>query len=335
MVCILWSLQVPNDYTVIGDPHITHKSLDKAPILFDQVESLGKTAIWLGDLLDTKEIIRGKCQNTFFNYFKDSKLTHIIIVGNHDYFNLECKDHSLRTLSGLPNVIIVDELQQIDNMWFVPYIHDPVRLREILNHITESEVSPVLFCHVDTVGFDYGNGHLSEAGLAIEDFSNFKRVISGHYHKFQESKNFMYLGSPFSHSFGESNQSKHLGTYNFDTNELELIPTSFPRHVSLEVDTQVSNGLDAKMFLEHNKDNVSRLVLKGTSESIAKYDLTRFEEFEFKVAAKTIDSGEDVVVLDEGADNKTQFMQWATDIKKLSPDTVALGVSILEALSAK
>ena len=46
-------------YIVVGDPHCTHKSLDKIDKLFDIVEERPEeTIIWLGDFLDTKEVIR-------------------------------------------------------------------------------------------------------------------------------------------------------------------------------------------------------------------------------------------------------------------------------------
>ena len=64
-------------FTIVGDPHAKPGNLNKINHLFDMVETLGNTVIWLGDFLDTKEIIRGKCLNLIHRRLSESKLTHI------------------------------------------------------------------------------------------------------------------------------------------------------------------------------------------------------------------------------------------------------------------
>lgn len=327
-----------NEFTVIGDPHITPKSLDKGATLFDIVESLGRHCVWLGDLLDTKEVIRGKCLNAFHEYFSRSKLQHIIIVGNHDWFNLECLDHSLKSLSALPNVTIIDSVKKHPALPFVffPYIHDKNKLKEELKSIQNPEQC-VLFGHFEVSGFDFGNGQLCEDGIVThDDFKDFKRVISGHFHKLQQTGNFTYLGTPFSHSFGEANQDKVLGTYCVSDDTLNLTPTSFPRHLSLKLDlTKKDAEKKLEKFLAGNEDNINRIQLFGTPEDVARFDRSKYAHLVAKWDDKSDAPIDSNVSIDESLDNKSQFSQWAKDVRQMDNETIMLGLSILEDAGAK
>jgi len=320
-------------YTIIGDVHATHKNLNQVQELFSQIEILGNTTIFLGDLLDTKEVIRGKCLNAFFDYFKSSKLTHIIVIGNHDYFNLECKDHSLKPLSSLSNVIIADRLTIFENMAFIPYSHDLDKLRSEIKEAKEENVK-ALFGHFDMVGFDYGNGRLCESGLTLKDFKNIPVVISGHFHKYQREKHFTYLGTPFSQSFGEANQDKYIATFDSESSEIKLIETLFPKHVSLDFKAYDYTHHQLIDFLNKNKDNKVRIRLFGSVEEVQSFPKDKYSEFNVKWEDKSVSENQ-TGTIEEYSDNKSQFVSWAKDIKKLDDDTVSLGLSILEALSAK
>lgn len=322
--------------SIIGDPHITPKSIHKAPLLFDLVESLGNTTAWTGDLLDTKEIIRGSCQNIFIDYFKRSKLFHFIIVGNHDYFNLECLDHSLKSLSLLPNVKVIDEVTFVEkyNCIFFPYIHDKSKLKKLLKE--NEDKSKTLLGHFEVSGFDFGNGHMCEDdSITKKDFKNFKKVISGHFHKLQDEGNFLYVGSPFSHSFGEANQRKVVATHNTRTGETKLIDTNFERHVSLEINVDKPNSNETiSEFIKNNSKNIIRIQMVGSSKSSGLISKD-YPDLKVKWEDKTTDDTSVAAQLDETLDNKTQFQQWAKSIKNLDDETMDLGLSILESVNAK
>jgi DNA repair exonuclease SbcCD nuclease subunit len=314
-------------YTIIGDPHCTPKNLDKIAQLLDQAEDLGNTVIILGDLLDTKSVVRSECLNLYFEKLSKSKLSFYILVGNHDYHNLQCEDHSLKTLKALSNVIIIDQVFQTEWATFLPFIQDKSKLKEILESTPEDHV---VFGHFEVTQFDFGNGHICEDGLTLEDFSRFKRVISGHFHKHQVTDNFTYLGTPFSHSFGEANQVKYIAEYEIIQDTLNLIQTTFPQHVSLKLDISTKTAdTKLKKFLKDNVNNIVRVQLAGTSEQISQFKkpegLIKWEE-------KPISTFDNSISLDETLDNKSQFATWATQIKKLDLETIKLGLSILENL---
>lgn len=326
-----------NTFCIVGDPHVTPKSLDKADKLFDKIEQIGLPTIILGDVLDTKEVVRGSCLNLVYNRLKSSKLQFIIIVGNHDLFRLDQPHHSLEVLKELPNVKIIDKVEQHPKLPFIffPYIHDKAALKDLLK--STSDANLVAFGHFDVSGFDYGNGHLCEDGIIThEDFSGFKRVISGHFHKLQQTGNFTYLGTPFSHSFGEANQDKVLGVYHVDQDKLELIPTEFPRHISVKVDMSKRGALKKiQDFIQGQENNLIRIQLHGSPEDVVQLDKSQFPGLNIKWEDKSDSPVDSNVSLDESLDNKTQFQEWAKNIKNLDQDTIALGLSILEGINAK
>lgn len=317
-------------YTVVGDPHITHKSLDRGAQLFSLVEEIGLPAIWLGDFLDTKEVIRGKCLNALLDYLRASKLQHIVLIGNHDWFNLECEAHSLEALKLLPNVKIVDAPEVIDNMLFLPYIHDQAKLLEVITRF-QGLVSTV-FGHLEVSQFDFGNGHICTTGLTLDALKGFKRVISGHFHKYQQTGNLTYLGTPFSHSFGETNQTKLIGMYDAETDELKTAETEFPRHITLEVncdENDFSGITDGKA--QGDPKDFYRIILSGLQANIDLFPRAPFEHLNVKWISRPSDDAINNVTIDETVSNESQFSKWATEIRNMDEETLKLGLQILEA----
>ena len=318
------------DWTLVGDPHATHKSLDRLSQLFGVVESMGRPAIWTGDLLDTKEVIRGKCQNAFFEYFKNSKLFHVILVGNHDWFNLECLDHSLRTLSALPNVLVVDKLTVFEGITFLPYIHDLQKLKEEISKVS----TPILVAHLDVLNFDFGNGQMCEKGLDLKDLSKIPLVISGHFHKYQAQSNLVYVGSPFTHSFGESDQTKYIGQ--LSNGFFSVVKNPLPFHTTYKMNLEQQEsilGLDS--FVKANSGNFIRVELIGPQSLISGFYRDAYEPLGIRFVPRPTDVEALNVSIDEGLDNSQQFVVWAKTIRKLDQPTVDLGLSILRSLNAK
>ncbi len=325
-------------YTIIGDPHITHKSLDKAEILFDIIEDLGNPTILLGDILDTKEVVRGKCLNLVYNRIKNSKLNFYILVGNHDWFNLECKEHSLETLKSLPNVVIVDKPFYLEmsskTAVLLPYYENLDALKKELTKAKKKDTD-LVFMHQGVIGFDYGNGYIADGKghgeIDLDLAKGFLRVISGHFHKYAEQENLTFLGTPFSHSFGESNQEKYIAVLNTWENELELMETPFPKHYTLYIDTSPitrENEVALKAYMEEfGENNIFRVILEGTEETIKVFDKSKFPGIKF-IEKPTIE--ESNTLLDETESNEKIFSLWAKEIKALDTETTQLGLEILE-----
>ena len=305
-------------YTVIGDPHLKHSNMDYIIKLFDIVEKKGKPVIWLGDFLDTKEVVRSKCLNLLLEKLAASKLYHIILIGNHDWHNHDCKDHSLVPLKLLKNVAVIDEPKYINGMLFAPYYNDLDKLRKVLkdNHCN------IVFAHLDVVDCDYGNGVLATKGLNIKELDKDKVYISGHYHKYQQVGNLTYLGTPFSHSFGESNQKKYIAEFDSKKIELVLEETKFPQHITLEVEAKNLKSLKV------GKNHHYRVLVSGTEAELLSCEKHKLENI--KYIEKATDSASGDSEISEELTNIEKFDKWARESKQLKEETIELGMEILE-----
>ena len=307
--------------------------------LFQTLEVVGLPCIWTGDMLDTKELIRGKCMNSLLSYFAQSKLQHVILVGNHDYFNLECEEHSLEPLKLLSNVHVIDEPTVLNDMVFVPYIHDQEKLRNVLREYANP--NRVLFAHLELTDFDFGNGYLCTKGLSLADVSGYKRVVSGHFHKYQTKGNLTYIGTPFSHSFGEANQEKYLGMYDTETDELRLAETEFPKHVSIEFNCDLLNENNEHWIIPVDKPgwqrNHYRVILTGTQVNIYRFTRYMYDEvgthgkLNIKWVTRPSDHMENQITIEDTVSNERQFTKWASEVRKMDDETIQLGLQIMEA----
>lgn len=323
------------DLAVIGDQHIKKRILSQGRELFALVEALGKPAIWLGDLFDTKEIINGRCLNAAIEYFSNSQLIHYLVVGNHDYFNLDCDDHALKALALLKNVVVIDKPHLInDNVVAFPYIHDRAKLEAAIAQFARPDRT--LFGHLEVDQFDFGNGHICTSGISLTALSGFKRVISGHFHKFQEQGNLTFLGTPYTQSQGEANQVKYIGLYNVQRDELKKAETDFPKHITLEVDCDnvvAEKPYPVILMVPGWERHLYRVILTGTQANIDKFPKELYEGkgAQIKWLARPADFAENSIVLSETLSNEQQFIQWAGGVKKMEKETLDLGLSILEA----
>lgn len=310
-----------SEYTIVGDPHIKPGNLETTAQLFDLVEGMGRPVIWLGDMLDTKEVVRSRCLNVLYRYLKGSDLQHTILVGNHDWHNLECKDHALEPLKELENATIVDKPLIINEMLLLPYIHSPKEFKETVAKYARRVVSTVLIMHQGVNGFDFGNGFIEENGVDMGDLPKFGTIISGHFHKYQKKGNLTYVGTPFSHSFGESNQDKYIMLFNTEGHKQELIETPFPKHITLEMDAIWMTPDKIK------EGNHYRVVLTGPVGDIEAFDKSKFPGVKF--IERPEEEATSTALISETASNEEKFVTWAKEVRKLDKETIELGLEIM------
>ena len=174
------SIQLRRSSLVVGDLHLKPKNLPITEQLFNYIETDPKfknieVLNLLGDIYDTKAIIRSEAQNFLFDYLSKSRFKKInIITGNHDFENLECIKSALDPLKYIPKVRLYsgqelgydEELQAC----FVPYIKNNDNFIKLLhNNIEKINKSQIIYCHQGFSGFDLGGGILDQHGVNIND----------------------------------------------------------------------------------------------------------------------------------------------------------------------
>lgn len=303
-------------YLVVGDPHCQPDNLDKIKKLFSLVESYGLPTIWLGDLLHTKDIVRAQCLNAYMTYFTNTQLKHIILIGNHDWTSKDCKEHALEPLKALYDITIVDRPFQEGKTLFLPYSSSIEAFRASLSD------AKYLFMHQGVTGCDYGNGFIAENELPIEDLAAYEKVISGHFHRYQVKDNLTYLGTPFSHTFGESNQIKYLGIFDDSDGSLELIETDFPKHITEEYHIGLENHLNL------DEENYNRVLLIGNREEVEEFDKAKYPGVKFIDCPRGIYSKS---ILQETQTPMDLYTKWFKEVKKESnQELFLLGARILQ-----
>lgn len=256
---------------VIGDTHFDKNNLNDYRPFFSFLkqkirDTKTRQLIFLGDIYNTKAIIRSEAQNFFISVLNElttefKGLQIVILVGNHDFENLDCTDSALGPLKLIQNVAVIDKPSRINNSLFVPYVHDKTKFLEICK--SEIEADPNLdhvYCHQGIHGFDYGNGIVDTEGVLAEELPSKVKFVVGHYHKFQERGNVCYLGTPKSHSYGEANQDKFIAEVS--AGGMELISTDFimPKHYKIKYIKEIDK-FDINLEKINENDFVEVLVI--------------------------------------------------------------------------
>lgn len=274
-------------------------------------------------MLERRGLVEAECLNSLYNYFSRSKLNHYIIVGNHDLLSLHTSKHALTPLRSLKNVKIIDSAQMISaTMGAIPYMRNPRIFLSELEKLKE-EGCQYLFCHQGIKEFTINSGYTEEEAIELNDVSDLHLVVAGHYHTPKQMGNVVYLGSPFSHSFSESNETKRLGIFDETTGTMQYIPLDiFPKHVTINLDL---NSVQEKM--DYNPRDFVRVIATGTQRQI--------EEFKAKFMTprvKWIFNATDTVSapIAETLSNEQKWIKWAKDIKQLGDHHVTLGLELLK-----
>lgn len=228
------ALGYPNNTDKWHKVHIEYFEEFLIPLLKEKVKK-GDIIIHLGDLYDNRNIIPINLLNYGINIVE--QIANIaplhILVGNHDCWHKTSSNiTTLKPFMYIPNVFVYDKTTVIEynghKLCMMPYIE---KKEEQISLIKENLDCSYLFCHSDLNG---AKMHLTSAAhknndkIDIDEFSNFKKVYSGHIHILDRHKNFTFVGNNFEMDRNDIDNQK--GLFILDTNkELELF---IPNNIS-------------------------------------------------------------------------------------------------------
>ena len=171
-----------------------------------------------GDLHDSKAVLRAECVDAIIKTIKSHASVRVLVIpGNHCMQNEKGSEHALNFLKPYCEVIDYPVYDDYICAWLIPYYSDTQELLKLLK-ITPN--GHPLIMHQGVMGADMGSYVIDKSSLPKEAFKNF-RVISGHYHKRQDivckkttsfKGIFSYIGSPYTISFAEANDSKRISS---------------------------------------------------------------------------------------------------------------------------
>lgn len=179
------------------------------------LENKIKDVIFLGDFIHNQEImdnyINQIIKSDILSWFGENNVNFWMIYGNHDvYFKNTNEYNYLETIKHFPNIKYVSkpEVIKINNIKFG---FTPFGLEENMPKAGECDV---LLGHFAFNGFRLNRYSYSRTGLQPQSVSNYKMILSGHYHISSVNKNIHYLGSPYQMDWGDFGNKK--GFYKLD-----------------------------------------------------------------------------------------------------------------------
>lgn len=216
----------------IGDPHLKITRFDLAKQFLEWVNVVIEKhkpdlVVNLGDTFDTHAVVRSEVLTEFMKHVDTVKKVcpYVYLLGNHDMYKPnDAKYHAMSHLKGkIKDFIVVDEITELYNMTFVPYIHKPENFPK--------QTLPICIAHQTFKGADYGD-ITTKDGVDASSLMGTEIIYSGHIHKRQVLDagrvQVVYIGSPFSQNASDINQVKGVSIIDTDTFGEEFIVCPLP-----------------------------------------------------------------------------------------------------------
>lgn len=232
----------------------------------------------LGDALDTHAVIRSEVLNELMNHIYsviDQGIPYVYLKGNHDQYSpKDSKYHALLPFKGrIDNLYVVDSVQDLFGMTFVPYLADA-------NDFPKTTL-PICVAHQTFLGADYGPVNALD-GVDAETISA-EIIVSGHIHKRHQLGKVTYVGSPYSQEASDVNQIKGISIFDTADFGFKFHPTPLPTWRSFKYD--IGGEITAEVLHNRLADSISNspdhFVVEITgpkAEVVAYVESTRYLE---------------------------------------------------------
>lgn len=213
----------------IGDPHLKINRFDLAKSFLDWLNNLiaeqkPDLVVNLGDTFDTHAVLRSEVMCEFMAHVSKvlaQDIPYVYLLGNHDMYKPnDSKYHAMLPFKGkIDNFHVVDEIQELFGMTFVPYQYNGANFPK--------QTLPIVVAHQTFLGADYGPIRATE-GVDANGISGCDLIISGHIHTKSVLGSVLYVGSPFSQSAADVDQVKGITILDTDTYKETFSPCPLP-----------------------------------------------------------------------------------------------------------
>lgn len=179
-----------------------------------------KIIVFTGDILEKSSRIKNEAFLPLFFKFielEENGFDMYFILGNHDIFNNK-NDSMIEVFIKFGTVVKTSEVFEIGG-------HEVTMLPYTQSEFDIPTQGEYLITHLPIANFTFDNEVKASEKKAfkINLFENYKRVFSGHFHRFQEKENICYHGSPYQLSYGEKDTKKGFIVFDLDKNSYEFI----------------------------------------------------------------------------------------------------------------
>jgi len=236
----------------------------------------GDILFFLGDFFDNRQLLDINVLNAGIDVILElSEILPIhLLVGNHDIYKKYNTDvNSITAFKYIPNITIYEKPVIITNkeskILILPWIGN----LEIEEKYVKENKYDYVFAHTNIAGFKYDNNRYIHNGANLTQVKGIKKLFSGHIHKHQEFKQFIYIGSPFHTKRSDIGNQK--GVYFFDptNNKTKFTKNTISpifQRIKLEDILELTLGEATKIF----NNNYSDIIVPD--KFIHLFNLTKF-----------------------------------------------------------
>jgi len=148
----------------------------------------------------------------------------LFCIGNHDLYKRYSREHfSTVHYNDLTNFIVVDKPTIHKNMLFCPFLFE-----DEYETLHQFKKVPIWAGHFEFEGFSITSYNTKkEGGPTHKSFNYVKLILSGHFHKRQQTDNTVYIGNTFPMDFSDVNDVDR-GICILDEKNLTLSYVSWP-----------------------------------------------------------------------------------------------------------
>jgi len=230
----------------------------------------------LGDWFDNRQLLDINVMNKSIDLIFDlSEIMPVyFMTGNHDIYKKNDTDvNSLAAFRFIPNVTIYEDPVIVTNgknkILVLPWIGSGEK-EELYAKANKADY---VFAHTDIAGFKYDNGFHIRKGARLKKLPGVKRLYSGHIHKRQESRESIYIGSPYSTKRSDIGNKKGVYMLDTDTNQQVFEPNLIsPIFQRIQLEDLMEMSLEkAYKLLEKNYTDII-----VPDKYIHLFNLTRF-----------------------------------------------------------
>lgn len=210
-----------------------------------------------------------------------------VIVGNHDmkHKNKIRPNACEEVLGQYDDVIkVYAEPTTLDlngtQIDLIPWMCDE-NIEEILEFIKNSS-SKVCVGHWELGGYYYYKNQPS-TGYDPSFLAKYEQVFSGHFHTISEKANILYLGTPYTLTYGDENDPRGVWSYNTKTNKRKFIQNEMTWHQRIEY---------PECYKDFDADSVKgcyvKVIVNEEDENISKFEETLLEStYEYRMIRST------------------------------------------------
>lgn len=295
---------------VFSDLHLDYNNWNLVSSIIDQIIEKAKklkvsTVTLIGDIFESRKA--QPLNNLIYfeqilNKFQESQIILEAIPGNHDKVDLESENSYLKAFEHHPYFTLISkyDINLISDkllIHYIPYFKEGATYLKYLSNsvknIKPSKIN-VLLTHIGIDGVFNNDKESVLSEITPDLFENFDHVYIGHYHdRSKITHNIEYIGSCYSHNFGEDNEKGGILLY--EDGSIEYFNLKFPFHIEVIFDLD-KDSLNHILTLKEqfaNSSNIIRFKFYGPKEKIYSLDINPFKSvgIDVKTVTNSIQEG--------------------------------------------